>query len=224
MKLSTRFYLLMTAIFMSYSVISWLVFRDLVHEINQQWGRQFAERQVMFDKHRTLAPLIREIKLARQMALEPALMEMALHKDDAGARRRAIKVMERYRFDFRDHSYFAAFARSGNYYFNDAAGQYSDKPYRYTLSPLKKSDYWFFATIKDGTDYQVNLDPDVHLGVVKVWINVLLRNGDEVLGVIGTGIDLTEFLKESVDIDQERGWRLSLLTRVWRSSFLPIPH
>ena len=38
---------------------------------------------------------------------------------------------------------------------------------------------------------------------MKVWINVLLKNGDEVLGVIGTGIDLTDFLKESVGIEQE---------------------
>lgn len=202
MKLSTRFYLLMTAIFLSFSLVSWLAFSDMVNEINVLWGKRFAERQVLFDKHRTLSPLIREIRLARQMAAEPALIEMALHEDDAAVRRRATRVMERYRFDFRDHSYFAAFARSGNYYFNDAAGQYSDKQYRYTLSPREKRDYWFYATLKNGGDYQVNLDPDVHLGVVKVWINVLLKNGSEVLGVIGTGIDLTEFLKESVDINQ----------------------
>lgn len=202
MKLSIRFYLLMTAIFLCFSLVSWFSFEDMVNKINVLWGRQFAERQVLFDKNRTLAPLIREIRLARQMAAEPALIEMALHEDDAAVRRRATKVMERYRFDFRDHSYFAAFARSGNYYFNDSAGQYSDKQYRYTLSPRKKNDYWFYATIKNGVDYQVNLDPDVHLGVVKVWINVLLRQGKEVLGVIGTGIDLTEFLKESVDINQ----------------------
>ncbi|OIR10767.1 putative diguanylate cyclase YdaM [mine drainage metagenome] len=202
MKLSARFYLLMTVIFLSFSLVSWLAFSDMVNEINVLWGKRFAERQVLFDKHRTLSPLIREIRLARQMAAEPALIEMALHEEDAAVRRRATKVMERYRFDFRDHSYFAAFARSGNYYFNDSAGQYSDKQYRYTLSPREKRDYWFYATLKSGVDYQVNLDPDVHLGVVKVWINVLLKNGSEVLGVIGTGIDLTEFLKESVDINQ----------------------
>ena len=202
MKLSVRFYLLMTAIFLSFSLVSWLAFSDMVNEINVLWGKRFAERQVLFDKHRTLSPLIREIRLARQMAAEPALIEMALHEDDAAVRRRATKLMERYRFDFRDHSYFAAFARSGNYYFNDSAGQYSDKQYRYTLSPREKRDYWFYATLKSGVDYQVNLDPDAHLGVVKVWINVLLKNGSEVLGVIGTGIDLTEFLKESVDINQ----------------------
>lgn len=187
---------------MLFAAASWLGFNSLVNEINLQWGEQFAERQVLFDKHRTLSPLIREIHLARQMAAEPAIIQMALHEDNKEIKQQALKVMESYRFNFRDHSYFAAFSSSGNYYFNDALGKYSDKQYRYTLSPMDKSDYWFYATVKNGMDYQVNIDPDNHLDVVKVWINVLIKNGDKVLGVLGTGIDLTEFLKESVGIKQ----------------------
>lgn len=203
MKLNTRFLILRGAIFVVFALLFWFAFDAMVTAINVQWGKEFAERQVLFDKYRTLSPLIREIRLARQMAAEPALIEMALHEDDPAIRRRAIEVMERYRFDFRDHSYFSAFARSGHYYFNDADGKYSGHQYRYTLSPHEKNDKWFYATLKDSKDYQVNLDPDTHLGVVKVWINVLLKRGNEVLGVIGTGIELTDFLKESVGIEQE---------------------
>lgn len=202
MKLNTRFLLLRVAIFVVFALLSWLSFNMMVNAINEQWGKQFAQRQVLFDKHRTLSPLIREIRMARQMAAEPALIEMALDESNAAAKARAIAVMERYRFDFRDHSYFAAFAKSNNYYFNDASGKFSKNPYRYTLSPHQQNDAWFYATLIDGKDYQINLDPDIHLGLVKVWINVLLKKNDEVLGVIGTGIDLTEFLKESVDIEQ----------------------
>lgn len=202
MRLSTRFYLLMTVTFIGFTLISWFVFNEMVQEINRKWGRQFAERQVLFDTHRTLSPLIREIKLARQMAEEPALIEMALNEGNGAVRARAIRVMENYRFLFRDHSYFSAFAESGNYYFNDADGKYTGRQRRYKLSPTQKNDAWFYATLRSVVDYQVNLDPDVNLGVVKVWINVLLKKDGKVLGVIGTGIDLTEFLKESVDIEQ----------------------
>jgi diguanylate cyclase (GGDEF)-like protein len=203
MKLNTRFLYLRGAIFLIFALLSWVTFRAMVVTINEQWGAQFAQRQVLFDKYRTLSPLIREIKLARQLAAEPAVIKMAMQADDFVARQNAIHVMERYRIDFRDHSYFAAFARSGRYYFNDAGNKYFGTQYRYTLSPNKKDDQWFYATLKDGKDYQINLDPDSHLGVVKLWINVLLKNGDEVLGVIGSGIDLTDFLKESVGIEQE---------------------
>jgi diguanylate cyclase (GGDEF)-like protein len=203
MRLNTRFLLLRAAIFTAFAVLCVAAFQSMVNTINEQWGKQFAHRQVLFDKYRTLSPLIREIKLARQMAAEPDVIKMFLNEGDALARQRALNVMERYRIDFRDHSYFAASARSGKYYFNDAANQYAGRQYRYTLSPSKKDDRWFYATVKDGKDYQVNLDPDTHLEVVKVWINVLLKDGDEVLGLIGTGIDLTDFLKESVGLEQE---------------------
>jgi hypothetical protein len=122
MNLNTRFVLMGACVFMLFAAATGIAFNSLVNEINQQWGEQFAERQVLFDKHRTLSPLIREIRLARQMAAEPAIIQMALHEDDREIKLQALKVMESYRFNFRDHSYFAAFLSSGNYYFNDATG------------------------------------------------------------------------------------------------------
>ena len=194
--------MLMAATLTCFAVGVWLFSQHLLSRINEQWAAQLAERQVQFDKHRTLMPLTREIALARQMAAEPALIEMALDERNPQVKRRAIEVLERYRLNFRDHSYFAAFARTGSYYFNDAANQFASRQLRYTLSKSNPDDQWFFATLSSGKDYQVNLDPDVNLGVTKVWINVLIKRGADVLGVIGTGIDITEFLKATVDISQ----------------------
>ncbi|MFA6014612.1 MAG: diguanylate cyclase [Gallionellaceae bacterium] len=202
MKLKMRFLLLMILIFIGFMLITWFLSERLMNKMNQEWSEQFAERQVMFDKYRTLAPLIREIALARQMATEPAIIDMALHENDPEMRRRGIAAMEKYRFNFRDHSYFAAFAQSGNYYYNDAKDQYAGKQLRYVLSPTAAKDRWFYATLVDGKEYQVNIDPDVHLNVTKAWINVLIRNGNETLGIIGTGIDLTDLINETVKITQ----------------------
>lgn len=202
MKLKTRFLLLLGAIFIGFLLVMWLLSRQMIDKVSQQWGRQFAERQVLFDKYRTLSPLVREIALARQMAAEPAVIDMALHEENSGITKRGIAAMEKYCFNFRDHSYFAAFARSGHYYFNDAENQYGGKQLRYTLSPTSGKDKWFYATLREGKEYQVNLDPDVHLRVTKAWINVVIRNGNEKIGLVGTGIDLTDLLRETVDIKQ----------------------
>ncbi len=202
MNLISRFLLLRSVVFIVLGVACWFAFDNIIERINVQWGREFAHRQVLFDKYRTLAPLFREIELARKMAADPALIEMAVHEQDPVARRRGLAVLEDYRFRFREHSYFAAFSASGNYYFNDAANTYAGRQKRYTLSAGNKNDQWFFATLKQGRDYQVNVDPDVNIGVIKVWINVLLKHHGKVVGVVGTGIDLSEFIKESVDIHQ----------------------
>ena len=201
-NLKYKFFLLILGIILGFSSIAWFFSSHLLAQANEKWAELLAGRQVMFDKHRTLLPLTREIALARQLAADPALLDMALHEDDPAVRERAIKVLEAYRLNFRDQSYFAAFARSGNYYFNDAAGQFTGKQLRYTLRATNPNDKWFFATLGSGKDYQVNVDPDIHLGVTKVWINVLIKRGGEVLGVIGTGINITEFLRETVDINQ----------------------
>lgn len=203
MRLTTRFLLLRVSVFLILGALFLLTFDMLVDRINRQWGQEFAQRQVLFDQYRTLSPLIREIALAREMAADPALLDMARKLGDTAAHRRGMDVLENYRTRFRDHSYFAAFAGDGHYYFNDAANRYAGRQHRYTLSAQAKNDQWFYATLASGSDYQVNVDPDVHLGVVKVWINVLIKHGDQVLGVAGTGIDLTEFLRESVAIHQD---------------------
>lgn len=203
MKLQKRFFLLLIAIFIGFMLIVLLLSMRLINGMNQQWGDKFTERQVLYDKYRTLLPLQREIALARQMAVEPAIINMARHEDDPAARRLGIAALEKYRFNFRDHSYFAAFAKSGNYYFNDAMNAYAGRQLRYRLSPSNDADKWFYATLSEGKEYQVNLDPDVHLNVTKAWINVLIKDGSETLGVIGTGLDLTEFLKETVSLNQQ---------------------
>ncbi len=202
MKLRLRFLLLMTAIFCGFVSLTWFLSSRLMTDINEKWGHQFVERQVMFDKYRTLSPLIREISLAKKMAADPAIIQMALHEGDPLKRKQGIAAMENYRGNFRDHSYFAALAQTGNYYFNDAANQYMGKQFRYVLSPDNANDKWFYATLADSKEYQVNLDPDVHLGVTKVWINVQIRNAGKVLGLIGTGLDLTDFLKETVSVNR----------------------
>ncbi len=202
MKLERKFLLLVTGIFVFSSLIGWLVFKNMTSEINRDWSRQFVERQILFDKYRTFSPLIKEVALARKMAAEPALVHMALHEDDPEARRNGLAEMERYRIRFSDHTFFAAFALSGHYYFNNAAGQFSGDELRYTLSQDNPGDGWFFATIAQGKDFQINIAQDRHLGETKVWINALIRSGREVVGIAGTGVDLSEFLAETVNLTQ----------------------
>ncbi len=198
MKLKLKINLLMTAIFVVFMLITWYLSEQLMDKVNQRWGEQFAAQQVQFDKYRTLSPLIREIGKARQMAADPSIIAMALHEQDAKVRARGIATLEHYRLEFRERNYFAAFAGTGDYFFNDANDLYKGKQLRYVLSPNHNADKWFYATLQQGKDYQVNLDPDVHLNLTKIWINVLIKSGNQILGVVGTGLDLEAFLKETV--------------------------
>lgn len=200
--LQARFLLIVGSAALLLSLAVWGVFTSVVEHMATRIGMRFAEKQVLYDKSRTLQPLIREIALARQLADVTLLKQWAANEGDARLQQAALAELESRRRHFQDGSYFLALAGSRHYYYNNAAGEFTAAPLRYTLDPGKVADAWFFATLKSPESFHINVDPDVSLGVTKVWINVLLRDGERVLGVLGTGIDLTRFIAEVVDIPQ----------------------
>ncbi len=63
---------------------------------------------------------------------------------------------------------------------------------------------WYFKTRALGSGCHLNVNRDDNLAVTKVWINCLIRkSGGEVLGIIGTGVDLTQFIREVVEFPQQ---------------------
>jgi len=203
MTLKAKLIVLLLLLFTSFVVISWFSADMLSQQINEQWAQRFVRKQIDFDKYRTLAPIRQEIALVEKLAQEPAIINMALHEDDPVARAEGIKTLERYRTQFADRSYFAAFTQTGNYYFNDRHNRFLGKEWQYTLSSTEVKDRWFYEIIRLGDRYQINVNKDNTLNTTKVWVDYLVRVDGKVVAIIGTGFDFDDFLKESVGIEQD---------------------
>jgi diguanylate cyclase (GGDEF)-like protein len=92
---------------------------------------------------------------------------------------------------------------SGNYYYNDRQGSYTGAQRRYTLSPDNPRDGWYYTTAAQGAGCHLNVDHDDNLAVTKVWITcVVVAEDGRPLGILGTGIDLTDFIRNVVETDQ----------------------
>jgi signal transduction histidine kinase len=202
MSLQSRFLLIIGTVTLLFVLAIWAVFNSVAGRVSDRIGVRFAEKQVLYDKSRTLQPLIREVALTRQMADSAIIKRWATNENDPRLRAAALAEMEKFRRNFQDRSYFLVLEKSGHFYFNNAGGEFAGKEMRYTMNPANQSDAWFYATIKSPKEYHINVDPDLNLGVTKVWVNMLLRDGDKVLGVIGTGLDLTDFIRNVADINQ----------------------
>lgn len=181
----------------AYFAFNWVVSSTVI-----QLGTLFAEKQVLYDRHRGLQALLREVSLAETLAGSQAIRDWALDEEDETLRRRGIAELEHYRQSFVDHSYFFVIDRSGNYYFNDAGNAYAGDQLRYAVSPQNSRDKWYFATRALGEGCHLNVDNDANLRVTKVWMNCVIREGHNVLGILGTGIDLTAFIQEVVNVPQ----------------------
>ncbi|GGY85808.1 diguanylate cyclase [Marinobacter zhanjiangensis] len=204
MSLKTRILGLVSALILVASLATWLSYRALSEDIIERWGQQVAEIQVRYDSARLLQSLEREIGLARQMADSSTLIEWARSPVDPALEAAAIRQMESFRDNFRDNSYFVALRENGHYYFNNTANEFAGDQFRYVLDPQDPDDAWFYQLIEEGRDFHLNVNPDTELGVTKLWIDVLMRGpDDEILGMVGTGLELDSFLQDIVDINQE---------------------
>ncbi len=146
--------------------------------------------------------LLREVVLTQKMASSPLLRRWVNHERDPASRESAIEELEDYRRFYRSHSYFLVIGTSGNYYFNDDQGGQDPRVPRYRLTVSSPKDGWFYATMRQVNDYQLNVDTDRHLKVTKVWINTVLKDGSHSIGVVGTGVDLTDFMRSVVTTTQ----------------------
>ncbi len=199
MNLQPRFRLLTIVFFLIFAIPSWMAVRALAEGIMAQWAVRYAEKQVLYDKGRTLQPILREVALSRQLAASQPIREWARKPDDAQLTRRALKEMENFRQNFQDHSYFVALLGNGRYYHNNAQNEYAGEEFRYVMDPRNKKDAWFYDLIRQKRDIHINVNPDPNLGITKLWIDVLIRDGNDILGIAGTGLDLTSFIKNVVE-------------------------
>ena len=197
LSLQARFLLIFGTSSLFFSLAAWFVFNNVAERMVERIGTHFAEEQALYNKAHILPPLIREVALARQMADNAIIKRWAANEQDPQLYRQAQAELEKYRQYFQDGSYFLALTQSGHYYYNDAGKQLpgNTQP-RFTLDPSRPSDAWFYAATGSAREYNINVDTNPNLGITKVWINVLLRDGDKVLGVLGTGLDVDAFTRQ----------------------------
>ena len=203
MNLRPRFLLLTLILFVVSAVPLWFAVRATAEGIFEQWAQRYTEKQVLYDKSRALQPILREVALSRQMASSPDLVAWALEPENAEKQARALAEMERFRQNFTDHSYFIGLLGNQRYYHNNARNEFAGNEFRYELNRAAAKDAWFYDLIQQRRDIHINVNPDPELGITKLWIDVLIRDGERTLGIAGTGLDLKAFLHDVVEAGGE---------------------
>lgn len=196
MSLKLRF-LLLTGLLMVISGIGiWMLSQRIVSDVFQDRALRHFETRVMLERERSLQSVIREVVLARQLADSQILKDWARDENNPDKKQLAMAELETFRRNFADQSYFVALLQSGNYYHNNAVNEFAGAELRYQLRSDNPDDRWFYSIIEQNRDIHLNVNPDIPLKVTKLWIDVLLRHDDRILGVVGTGLDLSRFIKQ----------------------------
>ena len=172
-----------------------LVGRIGLDAFRDHYGAGFARNHALLQAQKLVTLLTRELSLSQRLAEIGSIRRFLRDGADAAA---AFADLEQFRRAFVDQSVFLIADASGDYYFNDGSAPPGALPPRYSLSADEPKDGWYFATIRDGRPFALNVNVDDTLAVTKVWFNVVVREDARVLGLAGTGLDLTRFLGEFV--------------------------
>ena len=183
--------------FLLVMLLAGLVGWQAVESMRSHLGTAFTGNFTLLNRERILAPVSRELALSLRLAGSQAIRQWFLDEDNGQKKDLAFEEAEGFRADFTDKSYFLISAQSHNYYFNDPKNPVSSAP-RYQLTVGDPNDAWFFSTMKGDKRFNVNVDPDVKLGVTKVWFNIMVMDGERKLGLAGSGLDLSAFLRDFI--------------------------
>lgn len=183
-------------------VLAGLVGSWLLHATEARLGESLARNLTQYNEQRVLTPVLRELALAQRLAESELTRRWLKDERDPEKRTLFLTEAEGYRGAFTDHSYFVASTTSGGYYFSDATHRIGSRP-TYLLNPGKPADRWYFETLKANRPFNIAVDRNAITGVTKLWFDVLVREGGRTLGMVGTGIDLTEFLRSYANRPEE---------------------
>lgn len=202
-SLRLRVLALTLAVFVGVALPTLGAFVWIVDTTTERLSTLFAERQILYDRHRGLGPLAREVALADTLARSPTILDWATDEEDPETKKAGLAALEHFRAAFADGSYFLVHARSGNYYFGDGSPETRPDRPRYVLSRENAADAWFYSTLALGSGCRLNVNNDRALAVTKVWINCVVVKDGEPVAVIGTGLDLSSFVADVVNTGQE---------------------
>lgn len=179
------------------SAIAWQV----IDAVRTHLGTAYTQNFTLLNRERILAPVTRELALSLRLANSQTINHWLLDDGNPDRKALALREAESFRMDFTDKSWFIISSLTNHYYFNDAKTPYNAEP-RYTLHTDDPNDAWFFNTMKSDKPFNINVDPDVKLGVTKVWFNVIVKDGERKIGLAGTGLDLSTFLRDFIGTEE----------------------
>ncbi len=202
LKLINKIIIIMFIIFLVITAFFWTFSNYLTQKIDEGWAVKYINKHLAFDRYKTLNPIISELTKVNKLKKDIDIINFAQDDFDPVNIEKAINTLEEYRENFKNKNYFLALKNSQHYYYNNRENEYKENPLIYTLDKNKKSDKWFFTSIKENKDFNINVDKDINLNVTNIWLNVLIRDDNqEVLGVVGTGFNFDSFIKDNLESD-----------------------
>ena len=128
-----------------------------------------------------------EIAIALKMADSPLIKQHFVNPSDRVLRKIAFDEIEAYRNAFKSHTVFWASDTDREFYFSE------DNHYR--IDTEDPNNYWYKMTLYETKVFNFNINYNAEIKKTMLFINApVFDSARKPIGLVGTGIDLTEFV------------------------------
>ena len=129
-----------------------------------------------------------QLTLVLQMMKMPSIKAYLINPDDDAIREAAFQDLTSFKESFKSKSIF---------WISDTDHKFwSDMQYSYTLDPDNPDEYWYNMTMYETDVYNFNINYNPSLKQTNLWVNAVVKDNGKPIGVIGTGIPLTNMIAE----------------------------
>ena len=129
-----------------------------------------------------------QLTLVLQMMKMPSIIEYLKNPDDPKIKEAAFKDLITFKESFKSKSIF--WVSDANHEF------WSDMEYSYIVHPENPDEYWYNMTMYETDVYNFNINYNPSLKQTNLWVNAVIKDNGKPIGVIGTGIPLTDMINE----------------------------
>ena len=194
MAFSLAFFL---AVFIGGGVAFFLVINVNVHSTAEQGLLSLAK----LERTSISGEVNKQIALASQMSNSAVIQAYLRAPNDETLKEQAYREFQSYAKSFNSQNIFWA---SNAFNDNGEHDYYFGFEFAYSLLENAPNEQWYVNTKNNAAPYMFNIDSNPKSGT-RLWINAKAMDGGEFLGIVGIGVELTEFFDtvyKNVDADQ----------------------
>ncbi|MDR1947721.1 MAG: response regulator [Desulfovibrio sp.] len=127
-----------------------------------------------------------ELTLVLKMADTPLIKRYLLNPEDRFSQTLAFEEFSEYRKNFKSKSVFWVSDIDKQFYLNGVN--------IYTVNPDDPDEYWYYRTLYRTEKYNFVVQYNPAMSVTNLWVNAPVFENREPIGLLGTGIELSDFI------------------------------
>ncbi len=183
-------------IFLIVTVLSIIFTYVIVTNIRETTAKKYTEMYVSTIRKRLATRMKRDINACMQLSRNIVVRDWLKNERNPKLKKYAFQIFSNFSKHMENKpGVYAVVHKSKRYYLRNK--------FESVISPKNKIDNWYFATIHGGQKFYLDIDYDPKLDKTRFWINIPVKQNGKTLGVVGTGIDISVFLKTMLEIEQK---------------------